>query len=384
MSRRTSLPVWARSGAVKDPDLDPTHPGGTGGPGKYEKGWIVEKEPHQWSNFIYQEQTQFLADIARQGTYAAGYIRAKPWAVGWLNGKQMVFRGGVWEESFGNLSPTELTDLINSESSKLTSHAAITMAHSLTAAQVGTYTKTEVNNSAPVLGVPAHIARVDNPHVETAAQIGTLPTSGGAFTGEVTIPSIKLPNNAKVTQATLTYGTGEFKLDETIYPVKFKSPYNGNIYEAVISEETFPLIKTKYNPEYTVPEPSAVWLFNREGYSTLGYGDFAYDQLAGAPLSITTTGMMIDAASTYLLDDLAFLSQGGTCAYILDGVFKVFTGVSTIRDLKAFVGSGKRVRNVQIWSTILTPKQIAHIKCPTNTIPAQGFSSGFSDGFTIG
>ena len=52
---RKTLRVWASSttSEVTDPDLDVNHPGGQGGNQKYEKGWIVEKEPHQWANFIY-------------------------------------------------------------------------------------------------------------------------------------------------------------------------------------------------------------------------------------------------------------------------------------------------------------------------------------------
>ena len=67
---RKTLRVWASSATseVTDPDLDVNHPGGQGGNQKYEKGWIVEKEPHQWANFIYNNIDVSLKELLEAGS----------------------------------------------------------------------------------------------------------------------------------------------------------------------------------------------------------------------------------------------------------------------------------------------------------------------------
>lgn len=67
---RNSLRVWASStdAIVTDPDLDVNHPGGQGGNNKYEHGWVVEKEPHQWANFIYNNVDVSIKELLENGT----------------------------------------------------------------------------------------------------------------------------------------------------------------------------------------------------------------------------------------------------------------------------------------------------------------------------
>lgn len=362
MARRDKLNIWAASGEVTDPDLDIHHPGGTGSPTKYEDGWIVEKEPHQWANFLYKKQSSIMTNTGKQGTHAADDVAPKSLSIGWKNDKQVVYRNGVWEESLGNMTPTEFENLRILWENNLAAHKDVAFAHQLTAAQVGTYTKTEFQNLPTILDAPAHIARRDNPHNETAVQIGTLPTSGGSFTGEVTIPSVALPVSVKITERRIGIPSKHIQLEESDTPVIVRSLYTNYSYEILIDTRTLPIVTMRRNHPYMSPEPSAIWLTSSGGHSTVGAGSLTFDKVSGGEINITPVGMLLEAGNTYLLDDLAYLTTGGTCTYILDGVFTVFTGVSTTTDLKLFAGSGKRIRDIRIWSSVLSEKQIAHLK----------------------
>lgn len=384
MARRSRLQLWARSGEVSDPDLDPDHPSGNGGAGKYEHGWIVEKEPHQWANFLYKSQADFQLESGTQGTPSTAFAVHKPTAIAWLNEKQVVLVGGIWQESLSNMDSVTFTNTNQTWLANLTAHKAITWAHELTAAQVGTYTKTEVNAFSINTAVPDHIAARGNVHNLTATQVGSVSSLGGIFTGEVKFPSIKLPQGVYIGEDTFGTVGKYFKLYDTDLPLWVKSAFTNNLEEIVLDEATFKVVKAKYTPEYIAPEPTSILLANQTVYSTQTVGDFSFTQGTGSNIDVNAVGLLLDAGNTYLFDDLLYLKNGGTILYIKDGVFFSFTGSITSKDMKAFFGTGIRIRNIRIWPRVLTTKQIAHLQSIPTVIPTQGFSLGFSSGFTIG
>lgn len=384
MARRSGLQLWARSGEVTDPDLDPTHPSGNGGAGKYEHGWIVEKEPHQWANFLYQSQADFQMESGQQGTPSTSFTVNKPKAIAWLNEKQVVLVGSVWQESLSNVDANSFTSTVSIWTNNLTQHKAITWAHGLTAAQVGTYTKTEVNAFSINTAVPNHIAARGNVHNLTATQVGSVSALGGIFTGEVKFPSIKLPQGVYIGENNFGTVGKYFKLYDTDLPLWVKSAFTNNLEEIILDETTFKVVKAKYTPEYIAPEPTSVLLANQTVYSTQTVGDFNFTQGTGSNIDVNAVGLLLDAGNTYLFDDLLYLKNGGTILYTKDGIFFSFTGSITSKDMKAFFGTGIRIRNIRIWPRVLTAKQIAHLQSIPTVIPTQGFSLGFSSGFTIG
>lgn len=383
MTRRTKLLFWARSGEVTDPDLDPTHPSGNGGPDKYINGWIVEKEPHQWANFLYGSQVAFQMESGQQGTPVTTFATHKDLSIAWLSDKQVVRYQGAWVESFSNYSPTEYNNLISSGNTSLANHIATTYSHQLTAEQVNTYIKSVVDTK--LLPIPNHIAMRGNTHNLTAIQVGTIPSIGGEFTGLVELPSAALPASVKLTPSTFGTSSKYFKLVNNELIVVVNSAYTSGQDECLISEATFPLIKAKYTPRFIAPEPSSVFLANiNNPFPSNGFGDFEFVRGTGGALSITSVGLLLESGNTYYYEDLFFLKNGGTATAIVDGVFQHYSGVSNTKDLVAFIGAGKRFRNLQIWPFLLTTEQILHLTSVTVVPQITGFSDGFSNGFAVG
>lgn len=209
--------IWASNGEATDPDLDTTHP--IFQPNKYIKGWKVEKEPHQWQNFLYQisdeklllvAQEQILeweSDIgyAKNGITRKGDKLYKNVSGAVSTGKDPTTETSVWNEVLSMDSAgvvTAVTTLTNT----LNAHLAVDNPHKDNIHDIGGYESGEIDKFFGDPNNPATIVYHENQtggkvHGETPAQVGTLPTSGGAFTGDVNYVG------------GLTIGTGSFRID---------------------------------------------------------------------------------------------------------------------------------------------------------------------------
>lgn len=193
--------VWAQNGTATDPDLDTTHP--IFQADKYVKGWIVEKEPHQWQNFLYQItdlKMQFMAgeqfsEWDSAVSYAANAITRKGDAV-YVNisgavalNKDPATQTAVWSEVLGADAATVNTDQLALEK-QITDHINADNPHNDNIHDIGGYEKGEIDD---FLGSPTDPRTIvyhelqtgGTVHAETPAQVGTLPKSGGHFTGDV-------------------------------------------------------------------------------------------------------------------------------------------------------------------------------------------------------
>lgn len=192
--------IWAEGGVATDPDLDTTHP--IYQPNKYQKGWIVEKEPHQWQNFLYQI-TDLKTQIAASEqipewdstlTYSIHAVTRKADVIyvnvsGAVNTGKDPSTDSSWSEA---LSFT--ADAVSAATANLTekfaNHLGADNPHNDNIHAIGGYEKEEIDD---FLGSPTdprtivyHENLVGKPaHSETPEQVGTLPVGGGTFDGDV-------------------------------------------------------------------------------------------------------------------------------------------------------------------------------------------------------
>ena len=202
MADRSVIRIWASSidAAITDPDLDSKHPSGQGGNNRYEVGWEVGKEPHQWTNFIYNNVDTSLAELLENGTLL--------WdsSVKYLAGSYIVFEENLYhalvdnEESPKSSSKWELVpkstssaflSFVNDTMATLNSHKALvgpdSNPHNTTAKQANTYEISEVDASLKVVrdDLTSHKAQ-SNAHNLKASVVNCLDkTAGGHFTGTV-------------------------------------------------------------------------------------------------------------------------------------------------------------------------------------------------------
>lgn len=183
---------WAQDGEVTDPDLDTTAPSFIAN--KYaDIGWEVEKPPNEWQNFLSQISDLKIISLLFGGiaefdsgvTYQVG-------AVSSLNGVVRVNTPTGWEEIMDLKQVDYLNDVSNLKSA-YDNHLAATNPHQDTVDTITdkTYSKITIDDD---FGSPTdprtivyHKLQMGRVHQETPEQLGTLPTSGGKFTGPVSL-----------------------------------------------------------------------------------------------------------------------------------------------------------------------------------------------------
>lgn len=192
MTRRLLYPnIWAEGGTATDPDLDTTAPSYE--PDKYAtKGWHSEKPPEEWQNFLTQITDQKVVQLILSGipekdasvTYQDGALYQD-------GGKIYVVVGGAGQEVI-SLKGAEFTSFVNGLTTTLNNHLAADNPHNDTVNTLvdKSYIKTDVDKFFGSATDPAtivyHKARTGGGvHGETPAQVGTIPATGGTFTGAV-------------------------------------------------------------------------------------------------------------------------------------------------------------------------------------------------------
>lgn len=189
-NRLTYNHVWAEGGVSTDPDLDTTHPSYVAD--KYEQqGWVSEKPPEEWQNFLTQITDQKIVSMLVDGvpefdadvTYSEGAVYQK-------SGVYYTIQAGVEQEC---LSPQTAVynQLVASVKQLYDGHMAADNPHHDTVDTLvdKSYIKTDVDK---MFGDPTdartinyHTSRTGPVHGETPEQLGTLPVGGGTFSGSV-------------------------------------------------------------------------------------------------------------------------------------------------------------------------------------------------------
>ena len=327
---RVLLRVWASVGDVTDPDLDAGHPSGTGGAGKYDKGWVVEKEPHQWANFIYNAQTTAQVNFAEHGVQERSSITYSIGALSWYEDKITVLTAGGWHESFGSLTLDEAEGL----------------------------------KSAGRSLYDGHVPRTDRPHEETAEQLGTVPTTGGRFTGKVfyrggfLVGLAQFKNLSASNDVWLFSNTIQKGFSVTANGANF---YTGTTNSKLLLVGKLPEYEAAANPRYAIPEPDAYWPLKTNPYSEFGEG---YLEVLGGDQTpvFQKFGLQLESTKSYMLSDLVLLDFQGCATAMVNGV-GVFKNApaGTAKDLKDLFGSNVNVCDVRIWGYQLTAEQVSNV-----------------------
>lgn len=192
--------IWAENGAATDPDLDVDHP--IFQPQKYVKGWIVEKEPHQWQNFLYQITDQKLQIQAEEQFFEwESDLTYPPKAVVRSGDKLYINASGMPSQNVPPAdNPNFWFEVLGSDANAvkvardflqqvLDSHLSADNPHNDNIHDIGGYEKEEIvdffEDPTDPRTIRYHVRQVGKVHNETPAQLGTLPLSGGTFTGDV-------------------------------------------------------------------------------------------------------------------------------------------------------------------------------------------------------
>ena len=382
---RKTLRVWASSATseVTDQDLDVNHPGGQGGNQKYEKGWIVEKEPHQWANFIYNN-----IDVSLKELLEAGSLN---WdnTVNYKKDSFVIYNEELYRATEPNIGKIP-SSLINWEvvpyqtassyeafllmyQNTLATHKGkvgpTLNPHNDTASKVGTYTITETDAKIKVVqdDLDNHEAQA-NPHNLNAANVGCLnKVTGGHFTGTV------------VYGAGIKFGTQEYGIDNDglyrpndSFSIVSNVPYQKTSQQEIITDASYNRINIKHNFKFSVPgEDVKIMLVGN--LSSMSEGD--YTTSYGRPSVLNDTNRA-GVAATAAIDEPAFGEMGliltadtvflfsglmsgttATMSYVLNNITVVKTVDVTSDNLIDYVGTYGQVRNIQIWFTPLSAEQ---------------------------
>lgn len=256
--------VWTSNNSVarRDP-----------GDAKYLQGWVAEIPTYQVLNYLqYKVDTTMLAQAERGIFEWGGDVSYGVGSLAWDETNKTIYVCTVtnpsktlapsanpsqWSPSAIQVSRANYDSVV----SAINTHIAnLANPHQVTAAQVGTYNRAEMdalvsNYRAMVL---AHASDYNNPHNLTAVQVGAVPVTGGEYTGQVTMPTAYF-NESKTAQLLQDDGlwlkNGNYLLGingTTGFAETGTAASKSNL----VTELNFPDVKAAQEPEYACPEPS--------------------------------------------------------------------------------------------------------------------------------
>lgn len=266
---------WAQDGAVEDPDLDTTAPSYI--PDRYQTvGWEAEKPPNEWQNFLSQISDLKIISLLISGiqpfddsitTYVTGSMAS-------FSGVPKVLVDGVWEELLGQDSAGFLAS-VAAMTQIYENHMATTNPHQDTIKTLvgGGYTKSETdvafNSPTDPRTIVNHMAQVGKVHMETSQQVGTLPTSGGTFTGPVGMANgtqlvlgtnLYLAFNTDTGRTELRSGNRTLSID-TGGSVWWRI-IGGETYQVLV-EDVYPDFQIRWGNRFALPQPYLVMDLNK-------------------------------------------------------------------------------------------------------------------------
>lgn len=258
--------VWTSNNSVarRDP-----------GDAKYLKGWVAEIPTYQVLNYLqYKIDTTMLAQ-AERGIFEWGSdVSYGVGSLAWDETDKTIYvctvtspsktlrpsaNSAQWSPSSIQVSRANYDSIvaaINAHIADVTSNP-----HKVTAAQIGAYDKSELDSIVANYRamVQAHVTDYNNPHKLTAVQVGAVPTTGGAYTGEVTFTTVYL-NDSKTAQI-VNDGGGLYLRNGSYYlgingTTGKAETGTASSKSAIVTELNFPDVKAAQEPEYAHLEPT--------------------------------------------------------------------------------------------------------------------------------
>lgn len=255
--------VWTSNNSIarRDPGDD-----------KYLQGWVAEIPTYQVLNYLqYKVDTTMLAQ-AERGIFEWGSdVSYGIGSLAWDETNKTIYVCTVtnpsktlapsanpsqWSPSAIQVSRANYDSVVSAINNHIANRAN---PHQVTAAQVGTYNRAEMdalvsNYRAMVL---AHASDYNNPHNLTAVQVGAVPVTGGEYTGQVTMPTAYF-NESKTAQLLQDNGlwlkNGNYLLGINS-ATGFAETGTAASKSRLVTELSFPDLKAVREPEYATPEP---------------------------------------------------------------------------------------------------------------------------------
>ena len=390
MTNRADInPVWASDVAafVVDPETDASHPGGEGGPGKTASGWVTETEPEEWENYLLNLRGTRVKTVIQSGRMPWDEdIYYKLGALVYLSGILYVSLSG----SNHNKNPSTMTAYwspvkfttaagylatIADMQSKFTTHTVPGQnSHGDDIVAIGGSYQGTIDAQVKFVsdGINAHIPRVDNPHSDTAINIGTIPVTGGNFTGRINyLQNLSLGTNCELMTSISTFVA--FRSNAGAIGIGVADYATGGRWQSIFTAASFPVINTLYQPTFVMPKsdlhfPLMSSLSGTSGLgtivftrpSTLAYTDKSLNAQT-APVNtpaFEVDGLKLVAGTSMLVSGVGiFGCRDGCISYTLNNTVVVQDVQFTSAELTYYFGTTGSVKNFRVWSQRLTPRQ---------------------------
>lgn len=390
MTNRSDIStVWATDVAafVVDPETDASHPGGEGGPGKTARGWISETEPEQWENYNINLRETRVKAVAQGGktpwdaevyyklralTYSAGITYVSLSASN--HNKDPATQPTYWSPVKFTTTAGYLATIADMQN-KYNAHTVPGQnSHSDNIIDIGGSLATTIDSQVKFVsdGIAAHVPLVNNPHMDTAIGIGTIPTTGGDFTGQINyLQNLSLGADCELMTSISTFvcfrsNTGAIGIGKADYD-------KGGRWQRIFTAASFPSVNQLYNPTFVMPAPDLHFPL-MSGLSSIYYTDvvilvrpttLAYTDRSGAAQTASVNAGAFEVAGMKLVSGTSIVvnspglmgSRDGCISYTLDGVVVVKDVQFTNTELTSYFGTTGNIKNFRVWSQRLTPRQ---------------------------
>lgn len=257
--------VWTSNNSVarRDP-----------GDAKYLQGWVAEIPTYQVLNYLqYKVDTTMLAQAERGIFEWGGDVSYGVGSLAWDETNKTIYVCTVtnpsktlapsanpsqWSPSAIQVSRANYDSVVSAINNHIANR---TNPHQVTAAQVGTYNRAEMDALVANYQamVQAHVTDYNNnPHKLTAVQVGAVPVTGGEYTGQVTMPTAYF-NASKTAQLLQDNGlwlkNGSYLLGIN-GTTGFAETGTAASKSKIVTEFNFPDLKAAQEPRYAPPPPS--------------------------------------------------------------------------------------------------------------------------------
>lgn len=389
MTNRNSVATsWATDVAafVVDAELDTTHPNKRGGPGKTAKGWISETEPQQWENFNIKLREDRQWAVLKNGCIPwDDEVNYKSKAITYLSGVMYVaLQAGLNKNPATQTlywSPIKFTtaslftSTVTSMQSQLSTHTTPgENSHNDDIVAIGGSYQTTIDAQVKVVtdATTLHISKTNNPHVDTASNIGTLPTTGGSFTGRINyLDNLSVGTNAELMTNSSTFV--QFKSLGGAFGLGLADYHLGGRWQHIFTADNFPAVSGYFDPTFVMPIPDLhiPMMSNLNAYAgvgslvltrptTLAFTDrsnLAQTAAVNAP-AFEATGLKLVAGTALTVSaPNLFGTRDGCISYTLNNVVYVKDLQFTSANLTTYFGTTGNVKNFRVWSQRLTPRQ---------------------------
>lgn len=391
MTNRNDLTnVWASSTSafVVDPEVDVDHPSGEGGPGRTARGWEGGTEPEEWENYIINLRESRVSAVAQYGKipwdsdvyYKIGALTT----YGGINyvsistsnhNKLPTTQTLNWSPVKFNTAAGYLATIADMQS-KLSTHTTPgQIAHGEDIVNIGGSYKTTIDNQVKFVSdaIATHAARLNNPHADTASGVGTVPITGGDFTGPVNyLENLSIGTDCELMANISTFVSFRSKAGGIGLGIANYS--KGGRWQGIITATNYPTVNQMYNPTFVLPSPdvhfpmmtnlnatnSSTDLLTLSRSTTLTYTDrnlVSQTAAINAP-AFEVLGLKLAVGTALLVTATGvFGGRDGCISYTLNNVVVVKDVQFTSSDLSYYFGNSGNVKNFRVWSQRLTPRQ---------------------------